>query len=98
MQERSDVITFIFPMSQIAPRRAGAYALLVHIKYELIVRAHVHQKMLRRLRQLEDFSEVQYRHVALRTIRRSDPFRAPHFFWNFRRELRGRNLRGVQPE
>lgn len=85
-------------MSQIAPRRAGAHALLVHIKYELIVRAHVHHKVLRRLRQVKQLPEVQHRHVTLRTIRRGDPFRAPHFFWSVSRKLCDHKWQGGQPE
>ena len=79
-QERRDVIGLISPMTQVASRWAGVHALLIHIKNELVVRAHVHDKVLRLLRKLNQLPEVQYRLVALWAVWGGDPLGAPHLF------------------
>jgi hypothetical protein len=67
-------------MAQIASRWAGVHALLIHIENELIVRAHVHDKVLWLLRKLDQLPEVQYRLVALWAVWGGDPLGAPHLF------------------
>src|SRR5467141_2062714 len=97
-QERRDVIGFISPMTQIAPRWAQSHAPLIHIKNELIVRAHVHDKVLRLLRKLNQLPEVQYGLVALWAVWGGDPLGAPHLFQKISGKLCPRNSRVDQLE
>ncbi len=86
-QERRDVIGLISPMTQIASRWAKAHALLINIKNELIVRAHVQDKVLRLLRKLNELPKVQYRLVPLWALRGGDPLGAPHLSLNISGKL-----------
>src|SRR6267143_6378097 len=97
-QERRDVIGLISPMTQIASRWAGVHALLIHIKNELVIRAHVHDKVLRRSRKLNQLPEVQYGRVALWAVWGGDPLGAPHLFQKISGKLRPRNSRVDQLE
>jgi hypothetical protein len=65
-------------MTQVAPRWAEADALLIHVKYKLIVCAYVDDEVLRLLGKLNRLPEVQYGLVALRAIWGGDPLGAPH--------------------
>ena len=86
-QERRDVIGLISPMTQIASRWAKAHELLINIQNELIVRAHVQDKVLRLLRKLNELPKMQYRLVPLWALRGGDPLGAPHLFLNISGKL-----------
>ena len=89
-QKRANVIGLVPPMPKIALRWPRAHPLLVHVKNELIVRAHLHHKVLRLLRQINGLPEVQHNLISLWRIRRSDPLRTPYISGHLGRHLRER--------
>src|SRR6185437_6453333 len=78
---------FVTPVREISARGAEAYPLLIHVELELIVGAHVHDEVRGLLRKVNYFAKAQHDRVALRSVRMSDPLRAPHLLLKFGRVL-----------
>jgi hypothetical protein len=73
----SEIVSFVSPVGEITAARTVAHSLLIYIKDELVIGAHVYIEVLRRFGDFDDLSKVEHNFVSLRSIRSRDPLRLP---------------------
>jgi hypothetical protein len=76
-KKRTKIVRFISPVAEIAAAGTAPHAPLIYMEDELVIRAHVHIKVLGRCGKFDNLPEVKHDLIPLWSARGGDPLRVP---------------------
>lgn len=76
-KERAKIVRLISPVAEVASAGTATHTPLIYMEDELVIRAHVHIKVLGRCREFDDLSEVEHDFIPLRGTWGGNPLRFP---------------------